>query len=94
MAISPIAIATQGLLDSPLSVAAVRGHLTLEAEVILEESAHSVRITDRISARKNQGIIPRFDDKCIIISSGLKILKFFLIQKLLSHKQLRCFFVI
>ena len=38
MAISPIAIATQGLLDSPLSVAAVRGHLTLEAEVILEEA--------------------------------------------------------
>ena len=30
MAISPIAIATQGLLNSPLSVAAVRGHLTIE----------------------------------------------------------------
>jgi hypothetical protein len=29
MAISPIDIATQGLLDSPLSVAAVRGHLTV-----------------------------------------------------------------
>lgn len=27
--ISPIAIATQGLLNSPLSVAAVRGHLTI-----------------------------------------------------------------
>ena len=32
MAISPIAIATQGLLNSPLSVAAVRGHLTIEDE--------------------------------------------------------------
>ena len=30
MAISPIAIATQGLLNSPLSVASVRGHLTIE----------------------------------------------------------------
>ena len=29
MAISPIDIATQGVLDSPLSVAAVRGHLTI-----------------------------------------------------------------
>ena len=27
MAISPIAIATQGMLNSPLAVAAVRGHL-------------------------------------------------------------------
>lgn len=32
MAISPIAIATQGTLNSPLSVAAVRGHLTIEDE--------------------------------------------------------------
>ena len=31
MAISPIAIATQGTLNSPLSVAAVRGHLTIVA---------------------------------------------------------------
>lgn len=30
MAISPIDIATQGVLDSPLSVAAVRGHLTVD----------------------------------------------------------------
>jgi hypothetical protein len=30
--ISPIDIATQGTLNSPLSVAAVRGHLTIEAE--------------------------------------------------------------
>ena len=31
MAISPIAIATHGLLNSPLSVAAVRGKLTIQA---------------------------------------------------------------
>lgn len=30
MAISPITIATQGLLNSPLSVAAVRGRLRIE----------------------------------------------------------------
>jgi len=29
MAISPIAIATHGALNSPLSMAAVRGHLTI-----------------------------------------------------------------
>lgn len=35
MAISPIAIATHGMLNSPLSVAAVRGHLTIgELEAI------------------------------------------------------------
>ena len=33
MAISPIAIATQGVLNSPLAVAAVRGHLTIETDV-------------------------------------------------------------
>jgi len=32
MAISPIAIATQGTLNSPLSVAAVRGHLIIALE--------------------------------------------------------------
>lgn len=32
MAISPIAIATHGTLNSPLSVAAVRGHLTIEVD--------------------------------------------------------------
>ncbi len=30
--ISPIAIATHGTLNSPLSVAAVRGHLTIDAD--------------------------------------------------------------
>ena len=36
MAISPIAIATQGLLNSPLSVAAVRGHLTIATAKIVD----------------------------------------------------------
>lgn len=38
MAISPIAIATQGTLNSPLSVAAVRGHLTIEIATAIEEA--------------------------------------------------------
>ena len=36
MTISPIAIATHGTLNSPLSVAAVRGHLTI-IEVLVDE---------------------------------------------------------
>jgi len=36
MPISPINVATQGVLNSPLAVAAVRGHLTLEALVAEE----------------------------------------------------------
>ncbi len=32
MAISPIAIATHGALNSPLSMAAVRGHLTIAVD--------------------------------------------------------------
>ena len=36
MPISPITIATQGTLNSPLAVAAVRGHLTI-AQIIVEE---------------------------------------------------------
>jgi hypothetical protein len=35
MAISPIAIATHGLLNSPLSVAAVRGHLTIDDDDVV-----------------------------------------------------------
>lgn len=34
MAISPIAIATHGLLNSPLSVAAVRGKLTIDVDTV------------------------------------------------------------
>lgn len=33
MAISPITIATQGMLNSPLAVAAVRGRLSIDIEV-------------------------------------------------------------
>ena len=35
--ISPITIATQGVLNSPLSVAAVRGHLRIETVIIVDD---------------------------------------------------------
>ena len=43
MAISPIAIATQGVLNSPLSVAAVRGHLTIEAIIVSPPGGGGIR---------------------------------------------------
>lgn len=54
MAISPIAIATQGLLNSPLSVAAVRGKLTI-GDLIAEE----VRGGSSDPARIAQAIAPK-----------------------------------
>jgi len=39
MAISPIAIATHGTLNSPLSVAAVRGHLTIAVSDAVEHGS-------------------------------------------------------
>jgi hypothetical protein len=54
MAISPITIATQGLLNSPLSVAAVRGHLTI-GELVAEEvrggSSDPARIAQQIAPK-------------------------------------------
>ena len=41
MAISPITIATHGLLNSPLSVAAVRGHLIIEEDVAIQRGGDS-----------------------------------------------------
>ena len=57
MAISPIAIATQGTLNSPLSVAGVRGHLTLLA--LIEEE---VRGGSSDPAKIAQAIAPRVVD--------------------------------
>jgi hypothetical protein len=45
MAISPIAIATQGTLNSPLSVAAVRGHLTIADEGLEHLPGGGVAVT-------------------------------------------------
>jgi len=57
MAISPIAIATQGALNSPLSVAAVRGRLIIEA--LVEEE---LRGGSSDPARIAQAIAPRVVD--------------------------------
>lgn len=69
MAISPIDIATQGLLDSPLSVAAVRGHLTLEAEVILEEArgGDSSKLRLLMPDEKLDRLLKREDEEILAI---------------------------
>ena len=58
MAISPIAIATQGTLNSPLSVAAVRGRLIIEA--LVEEELLDGGSSD--PARIAQAIAPKVVD--------------------------------
>lgn len=69
MAISPIDIATQGLLDSPISVAAVRGHLTLEAEVILEEArgGDSSKLRLLMPDEKLDRLLKREDEEILAI---------------------------
>ena len=57
MAISPIAIATQGTLNSPLAVAAVRGRLTILA--LIEEE---VRGGSSDPAKIAKAIAPRVVD--------------------------------
>ena len=57
MTISPIAIATQGALNSPLSVAAVRGKLTIEA--LIEEAVHGGSSDPALIAKE---IAPRVVD--------------------------------
>jgi len=52
--VSPIAVATQGMLNSPLAVAAVRGHLTIQA--LVEEE---VRGGSSDPAKIAQAIAPR-----------------------------------
>ena len=55
--VSPIAVATHGTLNSPLSVAAARGRLTIEALV-----AEEVRGGSSDPARIAQTIAPRVVD--------------------------------
>ena len=54
MVLSPIAIATQGALNSPLSMAAVRGHLTIEAliaEAVDGGSSDPAKIAQQIAPK-------------------------------------------
>lgn len=55
--VSPITVATQGMLNSPLSVAAVRGHLSLTA--LIAEAVHGGSSDPALIA---QEIAPRVVD--------------------------------
>lgn len=69
MAISPIAIATHGTLNSPLSVAAVRGHLTIEAQVILDElrGGDSSKLRLLMPDEKMDRLLKREDEEILAI---------------------------
>lgn len=61
MTLSPIAIATQGALNSPLSMAAVRGHLTIE-ELIVDAavdggSSDPARIAQQIAPKVTDPVL-------------------------------------
>jgi hypothetical protein len=69
MAISPIAIATHGTLNSPLSVAAVRGHLTIEAATAIEEArgGDSSKLRLLYPDEKLDRLLKREDDEIMAI---------------------------
>ena len=69
MAISPIAIATHGTLNSPLSVAAVRGHLTIEVAVAVEEArgGDSSKLRLLYPDEKLDRLLKREDDEILAI---------------------------
>ena len=69
MAISPIAIATQGVLNSPLSVAAVRGHLIIEAAAAVEEArgGDSSKLRMLMPDEKLDRLLKREDEEIIAI---------------------------
>lgn len=69
MAISPIDIATHGLLNSPLSVAAVRGRLRIEAEVVLEEArgGDSSKLRLLMPDEKLDRLLKREDEEILAI---------------------------
>ena len=68
MAISPIAIATQGTLNSPLAVAAVRGHLTI-ATVAIEEArgGDSSKLRLLMPDEKLDRLLKREDEEILAI---------------------------
>jgi hypothetical protein len=69
MAISPIAIATQGVLNSPLSVAAVRGHLVIEAQQIIDElrGGDSSKLRLLMPDEKLDRLLKREDEEILMI---------------------------
>lgn len=70
MAISPIAIATHGTLNSPLSVAAVRGHLTIESVGPIIEAARggdSSKLRLLLPDEKLDRLLKREDEEILAI---------------------------
>lgn len=68
MAISPITIATQGTLNSPLAVAAVRGHLTIGLEAIEEaRGGDSSKLRLLMPEEKIDRLLKREDEEILQI---------------------------
>lgn len=67
MAISPIAIATQGTLNSPLSVAAVRGHLTITTAIAEARGGDSSKLRLLMPDERMDRLLKREDDEILQI---------------------------
>lgn len=68
MPISPIAIATQGVLNSPLSVAAVRGHLTIAGQILEEaRGGDSSKLRLLMPDEKLDRLLKREDEEILAI---------------------------
>lgn len=68
MPISPITIATQGTLNSPLAVAAVRGHLTIGLEAIEEaRGGDSSKLRLLMPDEKLDRLLKREDEEILAI---------------------------
>lgn len=69
MAISPIDIATHGVLNSPLSVAAVRGHLTIEVEDAIAQArgGDSSKLRLLMPDEKMDRLLKREDEEILAI---------------------------
>ena len=67
MTISPIAIATHGLLNSPLSVAAVRGKLIIEDDTVAPGGGRSGSPRLLLPFEKLQRQLQREDEEILAI---------------------------
>lgn len=67
MAISPIAIATHGLLNSPLSVAAVRGKLTISIDDAVQHGSGITAPPMLLPHQKMMRRLRREDDEILAI---------------------------
>ena len=65
--ISPIAIATQGLLNSPLSVAAVRGHLTISIAIAEARGGDSSKLRLLMPDERMDRLLKREDEEIMQI---------------------------